>query len=81
MTDDAGGVRLELALAADDARTLRGALLAAKATELAAVQRRDRRLSAGYGTDSSREDMSAEMVQHRRRIELLERVIEALKPR
>lgn len=70
--------RLELDLEADDIRVLRGALLAAKATELAAIQRRDTRLFAGYGTDSSREDMSAEMVQHRRRIELLDRLLEAL---
>jgi len=70
--------RIELDLEADDVRVLRGALLAAKATELAAIQRRDTRLFAGYGTDSSREDMTAEMEQHRRRIELLERLIEAL---
>jgi hypothetical protein len=72
--------RLELELAPDDARVLRGALLAAKATELAAIQRRDTRLVAGYGTDSSREDMDAEMALHRRRMELLDRLIDALPP-
>jgi hypothetical protein len=78
MTDDPRTVRLGLELSETDARTLRGALLAAKATELASVQRRDTRLFAGYGTDSSREDMNAEMDQHRRRIELLDQLIEAL---
>jgi hypothetical protein len=70
--------RIELDLDPEDVPVLRGALLAAKATELAAIQRRDTRLVAGYGTDSSREDMSAEMAQHRRRIELLDRLLEAL---
>jgi hypothetical protein len=70
--------RLEVDFDTDDVEVLRGALLAARATELAAIQRRDTRLFAGYGTDSSREDMSAEMAQHRRRIELLNRLIEAL---
>ena len=70
--------RIELELDAEEIRVLRGALLAARATELASIQRRDKRLFAGYGTDSSREDMSAEMVQHRRRIELLDRLLEAL---
>ena len=71
-------MRIEVEIDAEGARILRGALLAAKATELASIQRRDTRLFAGYGTDSSREDMSAEMAQHRRRIELLDRLIEAL---
>jgi hypothetical protein len=70
--------RLDLELDPDDARILRGALLAAKATELASIQRRDMRLFAGYGTDTARDDMGAEMAQHRRRIELLDRLIEAL---
>lgn len=62
----------------DDVRILRGALLAAKATELAEIHRRDNRLSMGYGSDSAREGMSDEMAQHRRRIELLDRLLEAL---
>jgi hypothetical protein len=62
----------------DDARVLRGALLAAKGTELAEAQRRSARLSFGYGTDSAREDMSSEVAQSRRRAELLDRLIEAL---
>ncbi len=78
MTDEPVDVHVAHDRSNDEARILRGALLAAKATELAAIQRRDTRLFAGYGTDSSREDMSAEMVQHRRRIELLDRLLEAL---
>lgn len=70
--------RLELDLEAEDARVLRGALLAAKATELAEMQRRGFRHSYGKGSDSARETMSAEVAQHRRRIELLDRLLEAL---
>jgi len=70
--------RLELDLVDADVRALRGALLAARASELADVQRRDLRLSLGYGTDSARGGMTAEMDQHRRRIELLDRLLEAL---
>ena len=70
--------RLELDLAAEEARTLRGALLAARATELAELHRRGFRHSAGYGSDSARSVMTAEVEQHRRRIELLDRLIEAL---
>ena len=62
----------------DDLRLLRGALLAARATELAEVKRRDLRLFAGYGTDSAREGMTAEMDQARRRLVLLDRLIGAL---
>jgi hypothetical protein len=70
--------RLELDLAAEEARLLRGALLAARATELAELHRRGFRHSAGYGSDSAREVMTAEVEQHRRRIELLDRLLEAL---
>ncbi len=72
-------MRLDLDLdGEEDVRLLRGALLAAKATELAELQRWDSRLSFGYGTDSAREGMSAEVEQRRRRIELLDRLIESL---
>ena len=71
-------MRLTLELDPDEARTLRGALLAARATELAELQRRGYRLSTGYGTDSAREGMSAEVARHRKRIELLDRLLEAL---
>jgi hypothetical protein len=71
--------RLALDLPDDDARALRGALLAARATELAELNRRAFRHSYGKATDSAREGMSAEVEQHRRRIELLDRLIEALR--
>jgi hypothetical protein len=70
--------RLELDLDAEEARVLRGALLAARATELAEAQRRGFRHSYGKASDSALESMSAEVAHHRRRIELLDRLIEAL---
>ena len=72
-------IRIDLPIYdADDPRVLRGALLRARAAELADLQRRDARLSFGYGTDSAREGMSAEVDHHRRRIELLDRLLAAL---
>ena len=70
--------RLELDLTEEEATTLRGALLAARATELGEAQRRGFRHSYGKASDSARESMSAEVRHHRRRIELLDRLIEAL---
>ena len=69
---------IDLDLDANDLDILRGALLAAKAAELAEFQRRAGRLSYGYGSESAREGMSAELVQLRRRRELLEALIAAL---
>jgi hypothetical protein len=68
----------DLDLEPDDLDLLRGALLAAKAAELAEFQRRAGRLSYGYGSDAAREGMSAELVQLRRRKELLEALLAAL---
>ena len=81
MPDEAGrSIRIQLSLDRDDdLRQLRGALLAARATELAELQRRGYRLSTGYGSDTAREGMGAEVEQHRRRIELLDRLIKALR--
>ena len=42
----------------EELRALRGALLAARATELGEVQRRAQRHNLGYGTNSQRESMS-----------------------
>ena len=70
--------RLELELGAEEARILRGALLAARATELAELNRRGFRHSAGYGSDSARQVMTAEVEHHRSRMELLDRLLEAL---
>jgi hypothetical protein len=70
--------RIELELEDGDLRDLRGALLAARATELAEVHRRDLRQSAGYGSDSARVQMTDEVAHHRRRVELLDRLLAAL---
>jgi hypothetical protein len=70
--------RLELVLDADDVRILRGALLAAKATELAEAQRRGFRASYEKQSESARAGMTAEVEHHLRRIELLDRLIVAL---
>lgn len=82
MLDGDGSARtasIDLAITADDdLRVLRGALLAARATETAELQRRGYRLSTGYGTDSARVGMSAEVDRLRRRVELLDRLIAAL---
>lgn len=71
-------IRIDLPIEPADVPILRGALLAARATELAEMHRRGFRHSAGYGSDAAREVMSSEVEHHRRRIELLDRLIEAL---
>ena len=70
--------RLDLDLTDEEAGILRGALLAARATELAEANRRGFRQSYGKGSDSALETMSAEVAQHRSRIEQLDRLIEAI---
>ena len=62
----------------DDLRALRGALLAARATELSEVQRRAGRLNLGYGSDSARESMGDEVANLRRRWTMLDRLIAAI---
>jgi hypothetical protein len=62
----------------DELRALRGALLAARATELSEVQRRAQRHNLGYGSDSARESMTDEVADRRRRWEMLDRLIAAL---
>jgi hypothetical protein len=70
---------LEIPIDSDeDVAALEGALLAARASELAELQRRGDRLSFGYGSESARESMSAEVVQRRRRWTMLDRLIGAL---
>lgn len=72
-------LRVDLAIESDDdLRLLRGALLAAKGAELAEMQRRGYRLSTGYGSDSAREGMTAEVAQSRRRMELIDELLAAL---
>lgn len=80
MTDEAPRT-LVLTIAIDsdeELRALRGALLAARATELSEVQRRAQRHNLGYGTDSARESMTDEVAQHRRRWQMLDRLIAAI---
>lgn len=72
-------LRLEISIESDDdLRALRGALLAARATELSEVQRRAQRHNLGYGSDSQRESMTDEVAQRRRRWEMLDRLITSL---
>jgi hypothetical protein len=71
-------MRIDLDLEPEDVKVLRGALLAARATELAEAQRRGFRHSYGKASESALESMSAEVAHHRRRIELLDRLIAAL---
>jgi hypothetical protein len=62
----------------DDVRLLRGALLAARATELGEVRRRTARPSFGYGTGSQRDSMLVEAAERQRRVELLDGLLAAL---
>jgi hypothetical protein len=78
---DAPGQPLEIRLRVDgddELRALRGALLAARATELSEIQRRAGRLNLGYGSDSTRDSMTDEVANLRRRWEMLDRLIAAL---
>ena len=72
-------LRLEVQLDSDeDLRALRGALLAARATELSEIQRRAQRHSLQYGTPSQRESMSEEVANLRRRWTMLDRLLNAI---
>ena len=72
-------LRLEVTVDSDeDVAALEGALLAARATELAEARRRDDRVFFGYGSDSARESMSAEVIQRNRRWTMLDRLLSAL---
>lgn len=72
-------LRLEVPIDADaDVGALRVALLAARATELAEMRRRSGRLSFGYGSESARESMSAEVDDRERRWQMLDRLLTAL---
>lgn len=72
-------LRLEVAIDSDeDRRALRGALLAARASELSEIQRRSGRHALGYGTDSARAAMTDEVELLRRRWTMLDRLLAAL---
>ena len=69
---------IDLNLEPEERRVLRGALLAARATELAEAHRRGFRASYEKQSESARAGMSAEVAHHMHRIELLDRLIAAL---
>ena len=71
-------VRLDLPIEDEDVPILRGALLAARATELAEANRRGFRHSYGKASDSALGTIAAEVAHHRRRIELLDQLLAAL---
>jgi hypothetical protein len=74
-----GTLHLEIPIESDgDLEILRGALLAARASELSEIQRRNGRLSYGYGSDSARDTMSDEVDLHQRRRTMLDRLLVAL---
>ena len=72
-------LRFELPIESDDdLAALRGALLAARGSERAEMQRRGARHAFGYGSDSAREGMSAEARQTERRWTMVDRLIRAI---
>ena len=72
-------LRIEIDVGSDDElRALRGALLAARASELSEIQRRSQRHGLGYGTESARESMTDEVAQLRRRWTMLDRLLAAI---
>jgi hypothetical protein len=72
-------LRLEVPIDSDDEVTaLRGALLAARASELSQLRRRGNRMTFGYGSESAREGMSAEVDLAERRWTMLDRLLTAL---
>lgn len=76
---DEATLRLEIPIRDDDDRSLlRGALLAARATELSELGRRAGRLAFGYGSESARDSMADDVGRLRRRIELLDALIGAM---
>ena len=73
-------LHIELSIESDDElAVLEGGLLAARASELSQMRRRGDRLAFGYGTDSARETMTAEVAQAERRWTMLGRLLESLK--
>jgi len=78
--DEPPALRLTIPVAsAEERAALEQALLRARASELSEVRRRDTRLGAGYGDDTTRERMSDESARARLRWTMLDRVLAALK--
>ena len=78
MAADDGSIALHLELNAEDARILRGALAAARATDRGELERRAARHSFGYGSEAARASMADDVVRISRSIELLDELLEAL---
>ncbi|MBA2717751.1 MAG: hypothetical protein H0U52_00720 [Chloroflexi bacterium] len=77
--DGATNLTLTIPIESDeDLRALRGALLAARATELSEIQRRSQRHGLGYGTDSQRDSMTDEVTNLRRRWAMVDRLLAAI---
>jgi hypothetical protein len=77
MDDERIEIRLDLDGDAFDA--LEQALLRARATELAEVRRRQVRLTAGYGDETTRDVLDDERGRAQRRYDVLTRVLTALR--
>jgi hypothetical protein len=72
-------IRLDVQADSDDeVEALRGALLAARASELSEARRRGDRLSFGYGSDSAREAMGDQVAWAGLRHAMLGRLLGAL---
>ena len=72
-------MRVEIPLESDDdLAMLKGALLAARASELSQIRRRGARHAFGYGSDTARETMSDEVDQGERRHAMLDRLLKAI---
>lgn len=72
-------IELRLDIADDEELAeLERALLKARATELGAVRRRNVRLTAGYGDDTTREVLDDEGRRAQLRYDLLGRLLDAL---
>ena len=81
MRPEEGGqvLRLQVPIHSEDELTaLRGALLAARASELSQVRRRGDRLTFGYGSDSARESMNAEVDRAELRWKMIDRLLAAI---
>ena len=75
-------LRLEIPIESDEElAALEGALLAARASELAQIRRRADRLSFGYGSVTFRETMNDEVDQAERRWTMVDRLLKALAAR
>lgn len=78
MATDRRPADLRLALDATDLDDLERILVRARAAELHEVRRRNVRLTAGYGDDTSRAAMDDEARGAQRRYDLLTRALDAI---